>query len=154
RRRAACAGGGCEAEQVRNHARRRRASIGTFARGRRCLRALGTRTRTLMSTIRALPDHLINQVAAGKVVERPAAALKELLENSIDAGARSVDIDLAGGGIKLIRVADDGAGIAREALTLAVASHATYKIATPADNEAIATLVFRGAAPTPIAAVQ
>src|SRR5690349_5429765 len=106
-----------------------------------------------MSKIILLSEEVINQIAAGEVVEHPASIVKELVENAIDAGAKHVEVETSGGGLQLIRVIDDGCGMGREEAELSLQRHATSKLRTLADLDQLQTMGFRGEALAAIASV-
>ena len=106
-----------------------------------------------MPTIRQLPPSLVNKIAAGEVIERPASVVKELLENSVDAGATDIEIAIESGGLELIRISDNGCGIDADEVSLAVASHATSKLTSADDLFDVHTLGFRGEALASIAEI-
>jgi DNA mismatch repair protein MutL len=114
---------------------------------------LDRREASALGKIRVLDDHLINRIAAGEVVERPASVVKELVENALDAGARRVGIAVVSGGKHSIRIEDDGSGMDRDDALLALERHATSKLTSPGDLETVSTLGFRGEALPSIAAV-
>lgn len=107
----------------------------------------------MSNSVQMLPDHVINKIAAGEVIERPASVMKELMENALDAGATRIDVEVVRGGMQLLAISDNGSGMDRDNALLAIERHATSKIRTAEEVEAVATLGFRGEALAAISAV-